>query len=46
MGGAGAAFERRLAAQAAAVVECAEVDVVLFFLGVGVFVRGFDVVRH
>ena len=46
VGGAGAAFERRLAAQAAAVVECAEVDVVLFFLGVGVFVRGFDVVRH
>ena len=46
VGGAGAAFECCLAAHVAAVVQAAEVDVVLFFLGVGVFVRGFDVVRH
>ena len=46
VGGAGAAFEGGLAAHVAAVVQAAEVDVVLFFLGVGVFVRGFDVVRH
>ena len=32
VGGAGAAFERRLAAHVAAVVQAAEVDVVLFFL--------------
>ena len=44
--GVGAAFEGGLVAHVAAVVQAAEVDVVLFFLGVGVFVRGFDVVRH